>query len=85
MLFPQVLISEDTYASSSSVLHQFVSRPIDVVVVKGRSTPTRVFEVLGTREDLLRDRPEVIKAVATHEQVDVESSCLPPAFLPIPL
>ncbi len=49
----QIILSEDTYAACSNFLHDPVHRLLVIergmVLVKGRSQPTRIFEVRRSR------------------------------------
>lgn len=46
----QIMISEDTY---KLIKDAFVSRPLDLIRVKGRQKPVRVLEVISRRDDRL--------------------------------
>ncbi len=48
-----IMISEDTY---NLVKDQFVVRPLDLIRVKGRKKPSRVFELIDQKENKLPDQ-----------------------------
>lgn len=45
----EVLVSSDTY-DSNAVAGAFLARPVDIVVVKGKSVPTTLWEIVAERE-----------------------------------
>ena len=45
----EVLVSSDTY-DSNTVAEAFLARPVDIVVVKGKSVPTTLWEIVAERE-----------------------------------
>lgn len=54
----ETMISEDVFMEDD-VAAKFVVRALDVVEVKGKATPTKVYEVLGLREDATEDMLEI--------------------------
>ena len=47
----ELLVTDDTY-KSGEVSNRFIARPVDIVVVKGKSVPTLLWEIVAMKESV---------------------------------
>ncbi len=61
----QIMIGEETYSSVSS---QFETRLIDIVAVKGKEKGTRIYELIGTRGNIHKQKSD--NRICYHEGLE---------------
>ncbi len=69
-----ILVSGDTYGAASSSDHTLVFRPLDRVLVPGRTHPVELFELIGAGDEIRKAYGECFEAYANARKLYVHGS-----------